>query len=107
MTLFENDTDPGMRYEGLARAAFDNCIKAGDPWGYAAQETFNNFVPSPILAGKRALSTILIKIIIDSQFHPLSGQLIQLEERVWKANDQTEIIDIIDKAISIFKKTKD
>ena len=32
MAVFENDPNPALRYERLARAAFDNCNKFGDLW---------------------------------------------------------------------------
>lgn len=104
MTLFENDSNPAMRYEGLARAVFNNCGKSGDPWGYAAQDRFTNFVPTPNLTGKRALSTILIKLICDYPNHELTSRLIQMEEKIWTVNDQGTIIAIIDEAIGIYNK---
>jgi hypothetical protein len=65
MINFKDDSNPAMRFEGLARAAFNNCMKFGDPFNYAAQEEFSNFIPAPNLKGKRILSTIFIKLIID------------------------------------------
>lgn len=104
MTLFENDTNPAMRFEGLARGVFNNCNKYGDPWGYAAQERFANFVPGPTLTGKRALSTILIKLISDHPKHELTPKLIQLEDSIWTTTSQSKIIAIIDETIKHFNK---
>lgn len=106
MTLFEDDPNPAMRYEGLARAVFNNCNKYGDPWGYAAQDRFTNFVP-PNLTGKRALSTILIKLISDNPKHELTPKLIEIEESIWTTNEQLKIIQIIDETIRIFNKIAD
>ncbi|WCC43997.1 hypothetical protein PJW08_09280 [Tenacibaculum finnmarkense] len=46
--------DPAFRYEGLARAAFDNCGKYGDPFKIAAQDVYNSFVPKPTLTRKKS-----------------------------------------------------
>ncbi len=67
--LFDDHDDISFRYEGLARAAFNNCDKYGDPWGYTAQDFYSNFVPKPNLKGKRALSVILCKLIIDKSIN--------------------------------------
>jgi len=101
MILFKDEKDVAMRYEGLARAAFNNCIKYGDPWGYAAQDRYADFVPTPTLTGRRALSTILIKLIIDNTQSPYLEGLRLLEEKVWSTETQEDIIDIINKAIEI------
>jgi len=101
--LHTDDFDPAMRYEGLARAAFDDCEKFGDPFGIAAQEVYNDFVPHPTLEGKKALSKVISKIIIDHPESQHKDTLIELEEAVWRAGTQEEIIRIIDEAISILK----
>ena len=101
MILFENHTDPAFRYEGLVRTVFNDCKKYGDPWSYAAQDFYANFVNTPNQEGKRALATVIIKIIID---HPQSEQVEQLkllEDSVWEAKSQDDIITIINKAIDI------
>lgn len=93
--------DPGFRYEGLARAAFDNCGKYGDPFGIAAQDVYNSFVPEPTLNGRKALSKVISKIITDNSQSEHKDALVQLEEDVWTAETQKEIITIIDKGIEI------
>lgn len=104
MLLTPHDHDPAMRFESLVRHAFD-CSKMADPWGYAGQEVYNNFVPTPNLRGKRALSTTLIKLALDSK-DALREGFIELEEAVWKAETQQEIITVIDKAIAIIEDTE-
>lgn len=89
-------------YEGLARAVFDNCNKYGDPFGLAAQDIYNNeFVPAPTVKGKRALSTVIIKMIID---HPNSEEvkvLRKIDDALWSASSQEEAINIIEQCIEI------
>lgn len=101
MIYEKNNINPAFKYEGLARAAFNNCGKYGDPWGYAAQDVFSNFVPEPNQRGRRALSTIIIKIIIDNSDKKETEDLKKLEEQVWSATNQRQIIDIIDNAIKV------
>lgn len=96
--------DPGFRYEGLARAAFNNCRKYGDPFGIAAQDVYNNFVPTPNLDGKKALSKVLTKLIIDHSESEHKSALVALEENIWTSETQGEIINIVDLAIDILKK---
>jgi hypothetical protein len=97
MILFNDDYDIGMRYEGLARFAFDNCGKYDDPWGYCAQERYNSFVPTPSFTGKRALTTVIIKLIINNPDNEHTDKLKELEESVWQAETQESIIEIIPK----------
>jgi len=107
MILFGNDHNPAMRFEGLARAAFNDCGKWNDPFGYAAQDRYVNFVPSPNLIGKRALSTIFIKLIIDNTQSPFIERLKELEDLIWATETQSEIIKIIDEGITILNKIRE
>lgn len=104
MTLFSNDSNPAMRYEGLARAAFGNCNKGRDPRGYASQDRYVNSIIAVDLKIKRALSTVLIKLIFDNASHPCVVELKKLEDRVWDAKEQREIVRIVDEAIKIYDK---
>lgn len=104
MIMFDDHHDPAFRYEGLARAVFDNCDKYGDPWGYAAQDRYANFVEAPNEMGKRALSTILIKMTLDHPNIEQTDNIKALEDRVWKATTQEQIIAIINEAIAIADK---
>jgi hypothetical protein len=102
--IFDNNPDPGFRFESLLRAIFDDCVKYGDPWGYAAQDVYNNFAPEPNLLGKRALSTGLCKLIYDNKEHPQIEKIIVLEDSIWSANTQEEIVEIIDDSIDWLKE---
>ena len=91
-----------MRYEGLARYAFDNCQKYGDPWSYCAQDRYVNFVREPNLVGKRALPTILIKLILNNPDNEYTHRLKELEENVWEINSQKDVVTIVDECIAKF-----
>ena len=94
-----NEIDPGFRYEALARVAFDNCLKSKDPWGYASQGVYNNFVNGVDLKGKRILSTILNKLIYDYKDKNISNMLKEIEESIWAASTQQDAIKIINETI--------
>jgi hypothetical protein len=104
MIRFSNDLNPAMRFEWLSRFVFNNCDKWGDPWNYSAQERFVNFVPKPNLTVKRALSTILIKIILDNMNATSLEKLRNLENQVWESSTQREIIKIIDQTIQLLEE---
>jgi len=95
-----NNSDPGFKFENLLRTIFDNCNKSGDPWGYASQDVYNNFLHKTNLRGKRALSTALCKLIYDNRTKPNIKEVINIEEKIWKAKTQSEIIEIIDNSIN-------
>lgn len=106
MLYIDNENDPAMRFEALAREAF-NCDKYGDPWGYAAQEKYSVFISEPIsLDAKRMLSTILIKLICDNQNSSFLEELMKLDNHIWKAKTQIDIIAIIDNTIKILQKNE-
>lgn len=98
-----DNIDPAFRYEGLARFAFENCSKYGDPWHYAAQEVYANFVPAIELKGQRVLSTILNKLIFDNRNSNFFKDLIDIENLVWTATSQQDAIKIIDKTIKVLQ----
>jgi hypothetical protein len=104
MILFKNDPNPAMRYEGLARFAFNNCEKYGDPWGYCAQDRYVNFVPTPNMEGKRALSSILSQLIMKYKDSAIFETLKELEKNVWEASTQENIRSIIDESINLFRE---
>lgn len=107
MLIFDNDNDPAMRYESLARAAFDDCGKYGDPWGYAAQDRYAVFTREPIgIDGKRALSTILIKLVVDNDGTEYTNKFKTLEENVWGITTQSQAIEIIDNACELYKQSE-
>jgi hypothetical protein len=98
-----NESDPAFRYESLARFAFGNCYKYGDPWKCAKQEFYINFIP-PNIVGKRGLSRALCKLIFDYRDKTSLEELKKLEDSIWIAKTQDEIIDIIDKTIEWIEK---
>lgn len=104
MTYITSNTDPAFRFEDLARFAFDNCSKYGDPWGYAAQEVYSNFIPNIELKGKRILSTILNKLIYDNRNNQVCEKLKQVENSIWNANSQNDAIDIINRTIELLQE---
>jgi hypothetical protein len=102
MLYIDNENDSAMRFEAVAIAAFNNCNKGADPWGYASQDKYSVFVSEPIsLDAKRMLSTILIKLIWDNQNSSFSEELMKLDNQIWKAKTQNDIIAIIDKTINL------
>lgn len=104
--IHTDSKDPAFRYEGLARAAFNDCHKFGDPFGIAAQDIYNRFVPNPTIEGKRALSIVLVKMIIDNSETAYKETLKKLEKSIWNSETQKEIINIIDEAIEVLNRIK-
>lgn len=98
-----DNIDPAFRYEALARFAFDNCSKYGDPWHYAAQEVYANFIPVIELKGRRILSAILNKLIFDNKNSKTCNDLIDIENSIWTATSQQDAIKIIDKTIGVLQ----
>lgn len=104
-SLLKSHHDPAMRYESLARAVFGDCPKGGDPWGYSMHENFAPFfVPEPKTEGKRALSTILCKLIYDHSESRHVVDLKKLDDQVWEMMTPEQITAIIDQAIEIAEK---
>ena len=89
-----------MTYEGLGRTAF-NCGKAQDPFGLACQEDYSEYVPRPSIRGKRNLSIILTKFIIDHPQSEFVDELKALDDSIWDSDSQEEIIGIIERAKEI------
>jgi hypothetical protein len=106
--MINDDMQIHMRYEGLVRSVFGNVSKYGDPWGYAAQDHFAQFVQEPpTLYAKRSLSTVVIKMIIDHQTDKvIIEELRKLEDKVWSLQNQTQSIKLIDELIAVAKKLK-
>jgi hypothetical protein len=98
--------EPAFRFEDLARAAFNNCKKQEDPFGIAAQEVYNSLAPKPTLRGKRALSKVLIKKIIDYPVNEQLDDLISLENDIWNIKNQNDVNKIIEDTIQIFQHLK-
>lgn len=90
--------DAGIEFEKLARAAFNNCNKGQDPWGYTSQDRFAIFIQEPIIVGQRMLSTIFIAAIMNPKYKEHISALKKLENEVWKSTTQEQFITIIDSA---------
>ncbi|KYG72825.1 hypothetical protein [Roseivirga echinicomitans] len=95
---FLNEDDPAFLFEGIVRAAFDNCSKWGDPFGYAAQDRYANFVGDIKLRGKRILATTISKVIIDHKDNEEAvKKLRKLDDKIWELKEQGEVIDWLEK----------
>lgn len=98
------DHDPAFTYENLVRAAFDNCRKYEDPFGLAHQELYGQALAEPIGHDiKFGISIALRKV--SHQFRDneeRSNQLMELDQSVWSANSQDDIINVLESAADIF-----
>jgi hypothetical protein len=97
--LFSNEHDPGMRYEGLARTAFD-CQKWGGPNGIAHQEFYNNFVLEITEEAKEAIKQILLALI-NRTSGDVKEHLHQIMESLTVRMSQETGIELIDYIIKI------
>lgn len=97
-----DDHDPGMRYEGLARTAFD-CEKWGGPDGIAHQEFYNNFVPD---LNPKAID-VLKKIIValkSKVTRQAQTELDAILESLSQGMPQESGIELIDYVIKICRE---
>lgn len=99
---FENDYDPGMRYEGLARYAFD-CQSYGGPNNIAHQTVYNSsFVPDVSEEGLLVLGQILDALI--AKFDGDKKQEFKnLKASLTENMQQMTAIELIDYIIQIIK----
>lgn len=99
--LFENDFDPGMRYEGLARYAFD-CKSYGGPNNVAHQGVYNSlFIPKVNEEGILVFNQILDALILK---HPdKAKEFIDLKNSLSQNMKQMTAIELIDYVIQIIK----
>ncbi len=101
MGIFDDDYDPAMRYESLMRDAFE-CTKWQDPFGYAAQEFYGEFLEEPTtIRGKRALSAGVIALVVKFKGTDKEKALVALENQVWELKTQNEVIDFVDTVIAL------
>lgn len=105
--LVDDHTDIAMKYEYLIRAAFDCNSKYCDPFSYAAQDQYSNFVyeDSPrFFKGQRSLTTALTVIVYRFQENKaVVDKLKGLIDQVWESKTQKEIIEVLNEAIEIGK----
>lgn len=99
---FENDYDPGMRYEGLSRYAFD-CGAYGGPNNVAHQSVYNSiFIPTVNDEGFLVLNQILDAL---TKKHPeKANELSALKASISQGMKQMTAIELIDYIIQIIKK---
>ncbi len=99
--LYEDDHDPGMRYEGLARYAF-NCKSYGGPNKVAHQSVYNSlFIPKISDEGILVLNQILDALV--SKHPDKANEFIQLKKSLSQNIEQRTAIDLIDYIFKIIK----
>lgn len=101
--LFDDDPDPGMRYEGLARYAFD-CNAWGGPGNIAHQSVYNNlFVPETNKEGLQVLNQI-IDALINKFDGDKKNEFIELKNSLSNGMGQLTAIRLINLLIKIIKE---
>jgi hypothetical protein len=93
----------GMQFEGLARAAFNQCDKYGDPFGIAYQEILSYKAPEHKIIKdefRRALIIVLIKMVLDN---PGNAELLKLEKAAWTVEKSEDVQVIVQSAIRIYE----
>jgi hypothetical protein len=99
---FEYDFDPGFRYEGLARYAFD-CKSYGGPNNVAHQAVYNAlFVPEVNEEGVIVLGQILDALIAKTEGDK-KAEFIDLKASLSDNMKQMTAIELIDYIIQIIK----
>lgn len=92
--------DPAYLYEQLARHAFNDCLKASDPWGIAKQETYAVFMnENRIEEARKVLNKVFVGLLLRESKN--TEKLLALESKIPKCGSQTEFLDLISKAFSI------
>ena len=98
--MFQDDPDPGMRYEGLARFAF-NCGRWGGPNNVAQQSVYNSlFIPNTSNEGVLVLTQILDSLI-DRYQGQTRQEFIDLKTSLTTGMEQRTAIELIDYIIQI------
>jgi len=92
--------DPGMRYEGLARYAFD-CERWGGPNNVAQQSVYNSlFIPETNAEGLLVLTQILEALIKKSNGNA-KEEFVNLKDSLATNMKQRTAINLIDYIIKI------
>ena len=100
---YHNNIDPGFRYEGLARYAF-NCERWGGPNNVAHQGVYTSlFVPETSEEGKLVLTQILDSLIDKEGNRDKRNDFIALKESL-NNMEQSIAIDLIDLIIKIIRE---
>jgi DNA-directed RNA polymerase specialized sigma24 family protein len=105
MILHDDDLDPGMRYEGLYRFAFDNCRKQEDPWEEATQNHYTIFMQNDVSEAKTSLYRILHKLIFDNYKNEkeIKAKLLKIEIEINQIKSERDAISILDNIIKTLK----
>lgn len=101
--IHQEDFDPGMRYEGLARYAFD-CERWGGPNNVAQQSVYNSlFISDTNEEGLTVLNQILDALITKSNGNA-KLEFIELKNSLSEDMKQRTAIDLIDYIIKIINE---
>jgi hypothetical protein len=99
---YDDDKDPAMRYEGLARYAFD-CESYGGPNNIAHQSVYNfYFVPELKKEGINILTMIIDALITKSSYEK-KHEFEEIKSSLPDRMKQNSAINLIDYLIKIIK----
>lgn len=102
--MYGDDFDPGMRYEGLARYAF-NCKAYGGPNNVAHQGVYNSlFIPATNNEGRLVLTQILDAVIAKTEDKQKNLELDEIKKSISEGMEQRTAIDLIDYVIKIIQE---
>jgi hypothetical protein len=95
-------TDPAYIYETLARYAFNDCLKADDPWGIAKQEKYNVFINEDRLQEAiKVLEKVFVGLLLRTKQKEQVELLVKLEMKIPICKTQNDFIQLMDKAFKI------
>lgn len=101
--LNEENQEPAMRYEGLARHAFD-CARGGGPNNIAEASVFDNeFIPSMTNDGLLIMNQI-IDALIEKTNDDTKKELRTVKSSLSEKIEQENGIELIDYIIKIIKE---
>jgi hypothetical protein len=96
--------DPAFVFEALARFAFNDCLKAQDPWGIAKQEKYSVFTDkNRISEAKMVLGKVFVGVLLRNNSLEAEHKLLKLEERKNDCNNQSDFSQIIHDAHRILE----
>ncbi len=95
-------TDPAYIYETLARYAFNDCLKADDPWGIAKQEKYNVFINEDRLQEAiKVLEKVFVGLLLRTNQKEQVELLLKLEMKISICKTQNDFIQLIGEAYKI------
>lgn len=96
------ENDIAIIYENVARFAFNNCAKYGDPWKIAAQEVHNVFCDvNRNTEAKQNLHKIFVGLILKTKSEIANKNLLKLETLINNCKSQNDFNQLILKANKI------